>query len=134
MYERIVTRIGIPLEIVMDYGLQFTSDVWENLIKRLAIEHMFTTMYKPWIYGLVERTKETLCFIIAKETETKVNASIWVLKNSSCYVSIQLNFQNGYRIFSISFSLWCWGFASEKLQTYNLSHCYENTVGFEWTQ
>lgn len=50
----IVTRFGIPLEIVLDYELQFTSDVWKDLMERLAIKHRFTTMCKPSTNGLVE--------------------------------------------------------------------------------
>ena len=32
VYERIVTRFGIPLEIVSDNGPQFTSDAWKDLM------------------------------------------------------------------------------------------------------
>jgi hypothetical protein len=32
VYERIVTRFGILLEMVSDNGLQFTSDIWEDLM------------------------------------------------------------------------------------------------------
>ena len=54
VYKHIVTRFGIPLEMVSDNGPQFTSDVWEHLIERLAIKLRFTTMYKPSTNGLVE--------------------------------------------------------------------------------
>jgi hypothetical protein len=80
VYERIVTRFGIPLEMVSDNGPQFTSNVWEDLMERLAIKHRFTTMYKPSTNGLVERTNKTLCSMLAKETETMANASDWDLK------------------------------------------------------
>ena len=80
MYKRIVTRFGIPLEIVSDNRPQFISDVLKNSMERLEIEHRLTTMYKPNTNGLVERTNKTLCSIIAKETETRANASDWNLK------------------------------------------------------
>ena len=49
-------------------------------MERLAIKHGLTTMYKPSTNGLVERTNKTLCSMIAKETETRANASDWDLK------------------------------------------------------
>lgn len=75
LYERIVTLFGISLEIVSNNGLQFTSEVWADLLKRLAINHMFTTMYKPSTNVLVERTNKILCSLIAKEAETMANMS-----------------------------------------------------------
>ena len=54
VYERIVTRFGIPFKIVSNNGPQFTS-VWKDLMERLAIKHRLTTMYKPSTNGLVER-------------------------------------------------------------------------------
>ena len=80
VYERIVTCFGIPLEIVSDNGPQFISDVWKDLMERLAIKHRLTTMYKPSTNGLVERTNKTLCSMIAKGTKTMANASDWDLK------------------------------------------------------
>lgn len=52
VYEHIVTHFDIPLEMVSDNGPQFTSDVWEDLMVRLAIKHRFTT--KPSTNKLVE--------------------------------------------------------------------------------
>ena len=80
VYERIVIRFGIPLEIVSDNGPQFISDVWKDLMERLAIKHRLTTMYKPSTNGLVERTNKILCSMIAKETETKRMLMIGILK------------------------------------------------------
>ena len=54
VYERIVTRFGILLEMISDNGPQFTNVIWEDLMERLAIKHRFTTMYKPSTNGLVE--------------------------------------------------------------------------------
>ena len=61
-------------------GPQFTSDVWEDLMERLAINHRFTTMYKLNTNVLVERTNKTLYYMIAKEAKTSANASDWNLK------------------------------------------------------
>lgn len=80
MYERIVTRFDILLEVVSDNVQQFTSDVWKDLMGRLAIKHRFTTMYKPSTNGLMEQTNKTLCSMLAKEAKTRMNASDWNLK------------------------------------------------------
>ncbi len=56
------------------------SEVVENLLARLAVKHRFTTMYKPNINGLVERTNRTLCSMLAKEAEVYVNICDWDFK------------------------------------------------------
>ncbi len=56
------------------------SEVVENLLARLVVKHMFTTMYKPSTNGLVERTNRTLCSMLAKEAEVHVNICDWDLK------------------------------------------------------
>jgi len=73
LYEQVFTRFGTPFEIVSNNGPQFLSDVVENLLTRLAMKHRFTTMYKPNINGLVERTNRALCSMLAKEAEVHVN-------------------------------------------------------------
>ena len=60
VYKRIVPRFGFHLEMVLDNGLQFTSDLWEDLMERLAIKHRFTTMYNLSTNGFVELTNKTL--------------------------------------------------------------------------
>ncbi len=80
LYEQVFTQFGIPLEIVSNNGPQFLSEVVENLLARLAMKHMFTTMYKPSTNGLVERTNRTLCSMLAKEAEVHVNICDWDLK------------------------------------------------------
>jgi len=52
----------------------------ENLLAHPVVKHMFTTMYKPNINGLVERTNKTLCSMLAKEAEVHVNICDWDLK------------------------------------------------------
>jgi len=73
LYERVFTQFGTPLEIVSNNGPQFLSEVVENLLARLVVKHRFTTMYKPSINGLIERTNRTLCSMLAKEVEVHVN-------------------------------------------------------------
>jgi transposase InsO family protein len=80
LYERVFIRFGTPLEIVSDNGPQFLSEVVENMLARLAVKHMFTTMYKPNTNGLVEMTNRTLCSMLAKEVEVHVNIYDWDLK------------------------------------------------------
>lgn len=80
MYERIIIHFGIPLEMILANGPQFTSEVSKNLIDRLAITHVFTIMWEPSTNGLVEQTNNTLYSMIANKIETRKNASDWDLK------------------------------------------------------
>jgi hypothetical protein len=73
LYQQVFTRFGTPFEIVSDNGPQFLNEVVENLLAHLAMKHMFITMYKLSINGLVERTNRTLCSMLAKEAEVHVN-------------------------------------------------------------
>jgi transposase InsO family protein len=73
LYERVSTRFGTPLEIVSNNGPQFLNEVVENLLTHLVVKHRFTTMYKPSINGLIERTNRTLCSMLAKKVEVQMN-------------------------------------------------------------
>jgi hypothetical protein len=64
VYERIVTRFGIPLHMISNNGLQFIIEVIEKLMKKLSIKHKATTIYKPHTNGLVEHTNKVLCNIL----------------------------------------------------------------------
>jgi transposase InsO family protein len=73
LYEQVFTRFGTPFEIAFNNGLQFLSEVVENLLARLVVKHRFITIYKPNTNGLVERTNRTLCSMLTKEVEVHVN-------------------------------------------------------------
>ncbi len=62
----------MPFKIVSDNGPQFVSEVVKNLLAHCN-EHMFTTMYKLNINGLMERTNRTLCSMLVKEVEVHMN-------------------------------------------------------------
>jgi hypothetical protein len=42
-----VSRFGVPAVITSDCGTQFTSAIWEELCKRLNIQHITTTAFHP---------------------------------------------------------------------------------------
>ena len=49
------SRFGVPLVMVTDRGVQFTSAVWAVLCQRLGIRHSTTTAYHPQSNGMIER-------------------------------------------------------------------------------
>ena len=53
-------RLGIPEEILSDFGTQFVSECMEDLNRLLGIRNLTTTPYHPMCYGLVERFIRTL--------------------------------------------------------------------------
>ncbi len=82
LYEQVFIRFGTPLEIVSDNGPQFLNEVVENLLACLVVKHRFTIMYKPSTNGLVEKTKKTLCSMLAKKFEVHVTFVIGILKST----------------------------------------------------
>ncbi len=77
VYERIMTRFGIPLQMISNNGLQFIIEVIEKLMKKLSIRHKVTTIYKPNTNGLVEHTNKILCNIFNKEIDVSKNLHDW---------------------------------------------------------
>ena len=55
-----IARFGIPNNLTSDRGAQFTSALWAELGKTLAIKNINTTAYHPQANGLVERFHRTL--------------------------------------------------------------------------
>jgi len=103
VYERIMTRFGVPLEMISNNGLQFISEVIKKLMKKLSIKHRATTIYKPNTNGLVEHTNKVLCNILSKEVEVRKNLHNWdkqvhhamwvynsVFKSSASFTSFHL--------------------------------------------
>ena len=55
-----IARFGVPTNLTSDRGAQFTSSLWAELGKTLAIKNTNTTAYHPQANGLVERFHRTL--------------------------------------------------------------------------
>ena len=56
----VFTRVGIPREILIDQGSQFTSELMHEIRRLLSIRQLTTTPYHPICNGLVERFNGTL--------------------------------------------------------------------------
>ena len=57
---RIVRLHGVPISIVPDRDLRFTSHFWESLQKAMGIRLHFSTAFHPQTDGQSERTIQTL--------------------------------------------------------------------------
>ncbi|GKC30505.1 putative reverse transcriptase domain-containing protein [Tanacetum coccineum] len=58
--KEIVARHGIPVSIISDRDIHFTSRVWQSLYKALGTQLNLSTAYHPQIDGQSERTIQTL--------------------------------------------------------------------------
>jgi hypothetical protein len=66
LVDRVFSYFGVPLQIVSDRGANFESHLFNELCRRLNIDHVRTTAYKPSTNGLVERFHRTLNSIMGK--------------------------------------------------------------------
>eukprot|EP01018_Ginkgo_biloba_P009792 Gb_07726 [translate_table: standard] len=64
IYQWIMCRFGVPLEIVSDRGAQFMSQLVATLMEQLQIKHLFFVAYHPKGNGLAESTNKTLVHIL----------------------------------------------------------------------
>ena len=54
------SRVGIPDEILMDCGSQFTAEVMKEVSRLLSLQQITTTPYHLICNGLIERFHTTL--------------------------------------------------------------------------
>ena len=66
LVDRVFSRFGMPLQILTDRGSNFESQLFNELCRRLHIDHVRTTAYKPSTNGMVERFHRTLNSILGK--------------------------------------------------------------------
>ena len=50
-----ISRFGVPSRITSDRGVQFTSSLWEAVMRIFGSDHCTTTAYHPQSNGRVER-------------------------------------------------------------------------------
>ena len=58
--DRIVSLHGVPISIIFDRGMQFTSKFWESFQKVLGTQLRFSTVFHPQTDGQFEMTIQTL--------------------------------------------------------------------------
>jgi transposase InsO family protein len=66
IYEDIFTHFGVPHEIVIDQGTQFTSKLMRELTEKYGIKHRKSSPYHPQDNGKVESTNKVLEAILTK--------------------------------------------------------------------
>ncbi|KAL2089209.1 hypothetical protein ACEWY4_016108 [Coilia grayii] len=63
---QLVTRVGIPQEVLTDQGTNFTSKLLKQVYQYLGIKGIKMTPYHPQTDGLVERFNQTLKSMLCK--------------------------------------------------------------------
>jgi transposase InsO family protein len=78
LQENIFSRFGLPREIVIDQGAQFTSRVIEKIMQQHHIFHKKSTPYHPQENGQAEVTNRELENILTKTIS--MNKKYWERK------------------------------------------------------
>ena len=67
LVEKVVTRHGVPTQLLSDRGASFLSNLMKNVYKLLGLKKVNTTAYHPQTDGLVERFNRTLTDMLSKK-------------------------------------------------------------------
>ena len=74
----VFSRHGIPSTILTDNGQNFVGKLITNLTKKLNIEHLKTTPYRPQTNGMLERFHATLKRMLGKKQEAEKNWDLFL--------------------------------------------------------
>jgi len=96
IYEDIICRHGIPVELTSDRGTEFLNELIKTLVKEYKIKHITTTAYHPQANGLVERANQTMKNILAKTLQQQKGD--WDLYVSSALFTIRTMKQQSTRM------------------------------------
>ena len=66
LLEQIITRFGVPQQILTDRGAEFESQLFKELCRILGCDKIRTTAYKPSTNGAIERLHRSLNSMIGK--------------------------------------------------------------------
>ena len=69
--QKLFARYGIPVQLVSDNGSQFTSEEFQQFLKRNGIKHITSAPYHPATNGLAERGVGSFKSAMKSETEVK---------------------------------------------------------------
>ena len=89
LFEEIFFRYGIPREVVLDGGAQFTSHKIAKIMQKYGVKHRVTSPYHPQVNGQVESTNKTLENILTKivayhrrDWAQKLQEALWVYRKT----------------------------------------------------
>src|SRR6201985_2290212 len=71
IYEDIICRHGIPLELISDRGTEFVNELVRTLCTQYKIRQIMTTAYHLQGNGLTEQTNQTVKNTIAKAVQSQ---------------------------------------------------------------
>ena len=66
LVEKVVYKFGLCKYLITDRGVQFTSELFRAVCKKLAIKQCFSTAYHPQSQGLVEKHSSVLAGTLRK--------------------------------------------------------------------
>jgi len=69
LVEKVISRHGVPVELLSDRGSAFPSHLLQEVCQLLGICQVNTTAYHPHTDGLVEQFNCTLIYMLAKRVE-----------------------------------------------------------------
>ena len=89
VYEYICCRFGVPLVLISDRGQGFRSQLMENLMEKMGIQHRFSSPYHPQCNGLVESANGQIIKMLSKyvfkqveEWEANLPKCLWAYRTS----------------------------------------------------
>ena len=125
-----ISRLGIPIDIISDRGLQFTSALWSTITQQLAVQVHRTTAYHPQANGMVDRFHRTLKSALKARLSgdnwideielvgnkiSKVTGILYRLKNVFPE-NVLFVLYNSLIVSYINYRLLLWGIHSHKLE------------------
>ena len=66
LFDRVFCVHGTPIQILTDRGANFESELFQEICRRLAVDKVHTTAYKPSTNGNIECYHSTLNAALAK--------------------------------------------------------------------
>ncbi|KAL3694202.1 hypothetical protein R1sor_007853 [Riccia sorocarpa] len=89
IYENIITRFGVPVELVSDQGGHFLNGVIEELTTHYQVKHRLSTPYYPQCNGQAESTNKILIVALKKLVErhpvnwdASVPSVLWAMRTA----------------------------------------------------
>ncbi|XP_059068626.1 transposon Tf2-1 polyprotein [Cryptomeria japonica] len=103
LYEHIVTRFRIPLQLTSDRGVHFVNQVIRNMTTEFKIFHTLSSPYYPRANGQAESTNKVLVSILYKtcgveqgDWEERLPAVLWAYRTTYKATTTHTPFQLMY--------------------------------------